>query len=655
MTSRNLVEEWSDDDIKEVGTRSDDDIVEVGDPNFKKSKLSKVPQVKIQKIKMPEEAFNDLPIGSLTEVVNGLAKFLKLGTSDDPESPIHHLKIWYMEKQAISGGVRAYHHEGIVSLFLQPDGIDIINENRHLFNFESVNFLTSFRGLKFDIVRRKIVCPSFGHTRQIQADSIEEASAQISINAPGFDIHSGFINVTAAEDGVVLMVTRYLGEDLICTHRRVDTRGSYTEWGRDFQTLYKEFGGPSHDYLFEEMKTSNLVYYFILSHKSVVQASKKPVGDGYLTYLGYKQIRETTQEVKQFTVKTYDQINLDDGTVKIITPGPEEVNRVYETVEIIEGSSTRDLSPEAKNILLNNFLTGSYFPQNSVTGRSLSFCPGGSLIIIKKMHDGSINPVFRVSSSSYRYHNFIQGDGQVMGRLQLFKNISRSKEYGEYEYMFTTLATPMVKSAETGELFPLFEAKNQVIFQYISDLWQNAVENGVEEGHVTFSFPEDLQDDSIPSPEDRVIKPKDMKTSEHIFINACLIYILTAPPSKQAEIIKAMGDILTEADFMEEYLMSRDSEDIHARVNNSPTKKDVEDWIISNPKYNSHVSWVKAGSVTKGVSNLISFLFSLKDQQLPFKTQMWVKKMRNFLKTNDNLHSITAVVKKKIAGPRTPL
>jgi hypothetical protein len=134
-----------------------------------------------------------------------------------------------------------------------------------------------------------VVTRGFGYTPTCVTDGNFEDQA-VFTDYDG-DTHSvDFLRTdtytTSVSEGCVLRVSKFEGEVLVTTNRRINIERS--RWGNSptFLQMYRDFGGPPFETLFEgDEKTSNTTYVFMVVHPDLSIAGRFDVGSGYLIFL----------------------------------------------------------------------------------------------------------------------------------------------------------------------------------------------------------------------------------------------------------------------------------------------------------------------------------------------------------------------------------
>ncbi len=152
------------------------------------------------------------------------------------------------------------------------------------------------RGIVIDTEAKAIICRSYGYTPTVMIDRItvqpgdgnihliDELSFEHAMNPARIHFKIGF-------EGTMINVFKHDGKVYRSTRKRLDA--SRSRWGNSdtFMDMYWSLGGPGNDDLFDpDSKYSPYCHTFIIVHPDVLVVSKDNIGDGYLVYLGPKQM-----------------------------------------------------------------------------------------------------------------------------------------------------------------------------------------------------------------------------------------------------------------------------------------------------------------------------------------------------------------------------
>jgi hypothetical protein len=152
--------------------------------------------------------------------------------------------------------------------------------------------LRQLRGTIVD-VNSGIVCSSFGYTPTIISDQIKPDTdgnwkcTDTDGHSHNLSIHNSFFQ--CLYEGCLMRVWKHNGKVYHSTHRRL--MADHSRWGNseDFTTLYRKYGGPEDDELFDpEKRYSSLCHFFLIVDRHLMMSSKLPLGEseGFMLYFG---------------------------------------------------------------------------------------------------------------------------------------------------------------------------------------------------------------------------------------------------------------------------------------------------------------------------------------------------------------------------------
>ena len=94
------------------------------------------------------------------------------------------------------------------------------------------------------------------------------------------------VKITPAFDGFVLRVFKHNGVVYHSTYKSLHASRSHKETDDSFLELYRKYGGPSDNFLFDEEAFSPYVYVFLVVAPSMVIATSQYLKTGYVVWLG---------------------------------------------------------------------------------------------------------------------------------------------------------------------------------------------------------------------------------------------------------------------------------------------------------------------------------------------------------------------------------
>jgi hypothetical protein len=278
------------------------------------------------------------------------------------------------------------------------------------------------RGIVVDTKAKTIVARSYGYTPTIVSDQvliqpgdgnihlIDQLGLEHTVDPARSLFKVGF-------EGTLINVFKHDGIVYRSTRKRLDP--SRSRWGnsKTFMEMYWSLGGPSDEVLFDPAsKYSPYCHVFIVVHPDVLVVSKDNIGDGYLVYLGPKQMwsleydycpyKQLQASGSLFSGVTQEQFDQDPR------PNAGWIDRdlhVPETVEDMGASETNvghaiysphNLSIEAANKHLQFGFYKSFQGADKLDRRML---PGEFVIIHQLDETGATTGLLRVESTAYSW------------------------------------------------------------------------------------------------------------------------------------------------------------------------------------------------------------------------------------------------------------
>jgi len=182
-------------------------------------------------------------------------------------------------------------------LKLDPNGPwDIVSETEtglsmvHHKNDCDMDIYGALRGVVVDMNKGNVVCYSYPHSPKFVTShlKLENGKVKLSDNIV-LDIEK--IKIKPGFEGPLIHVFKHGGKVYRSTRKRFDP--SKSRWGnsKTFEEIYWELQGPSDEVLFDSDKDySPYCHTFIMVHPDMLVCTKYNIGDGYLVYLGPKQM-----------------------------------------------------------------------------------------------------------------------------------------------------------------------------------------------------------------------------------------------------------------------------------------------------------------------------------------------------------------------------
>lgn len=281
------------------------------------------------------------------------------------------------------------------------------------------------RGIVVDTVAETIVCRSYGYTPTIVTERvtiqegdgnvhlIDELGLEHTVNPARSLFKIGF-------EGTMINVFKHDGVVYRATRKRLDA--SRSRWGnsKTFMDMYWSLGGPSDDVLFDpDSKYSPYCHTFIIVHPDVLVVSKDNIGDGYLVYLGpkqmwstdynacpYKQVHKDGSFFEGVTQEEFDtDPRPDAGWIDDAVHVPQTVSNMMDNVSYAQGHAIfapPNLSFEEVNKHLRFGFYNGFEGWDKLDERML---PGEFVIIHNLDENGATTGMLRVESPAYSWRS----------------------------------------------------------------------------------------------------------------------------------------------------------------------------------------------------------------------------------------------------------
>lgn len=304
------------------------------------------------------------------------------------------------------------------------------------------------RGIVVDTRSESIVCQSYGHMPTVVSNEIGPLGAtMIDDNGTSHIITDPTFKI--GYEGTMINVFKHDGIVYYATRKRLDS--SKSRWGSSntFLNLYQSLNGPTDEDLFDPFSDySPYCHSFIIVHPDLLVASKDDVGDGFLVYLGYKQVFDT-----DYRMCPYKQVN-EKGDLYISQEEFDNDKRVNagwidSTLHLpnIVGKTIfpKDLTLEEAN---KHLMFGFYDPSDMMSDKRM--LPGEFVIVQMK------NVTLRVESIAYHWRSTMRDNNPNL-RHRFFQ--------------LTNDCRIAIDGAATNDKYPLFTPydTNSIKQQLIED------------------------------------------------------------------------------------------------------------------------------------------------------------------------------------------
>lgn len=307
------------------------------------------------------------------------------------------------------------------------------------------------RGIVVDTEAKTIVSKSYGYAPTVRSDELVIGEdGYINLTDENGDKHVVdplHTNFKLGFEGTLISVFKHNGKVYRVTRKRLDA--SRSRWGssKTFTEMYWDLGGPSdYDLFSEESDYSPYCHNFIIVHPDVLVVSKENVGNGYLVYMGPKQL--WTMDYKNCPYKQVQH----DGTLFWNTDQEEfdsdprpNAGWIDETLYLPTVSSVRcegtiyhppNLDLESSN----HHLTFGFYPGfegfDSLDRRTL---PGEFIILDLLDSKGETAQMLRVESTAYTWRSSIRDNNPNLLN-QFYRLVSGSyiTDQNKYNRLYPT-------------------------------------------------------------------------------------------------------------------------------------------------------------------------------------------------------------------------
>lgn len=283
----------------------------------------------------------------------------------------------------------------------------------------NLNEYGQIRGIVVDTAAETVVCRSYGYTPTVITNELLEVNGKIPLTdelGTSHDLDPNLMSIKTGFEGTIINIFKHDGVVYRATRKRLDS--SRSRWGasRTFMDMYWSLGGPSDETLFDsDSKYSPYCHTFIIVHPEVLIVSKDNVGEGYLVYLGPKQMWST-----DYKECPYKQTNK-DGSLMVSESEFNEDQRVNagwidSTLHVpatVSNMDSNQTTETGKTIFSPNNLTlqeankhltfGFYNEFDGWDKLDVRMLPGEFVIVHQLDEEGTSIGMFRVESQAYNW------------------------------------------------------------------------------------------------------------------------------------------------------------------------------------------------------------------------------------------------------------
>ena len=321
----------------------------------------------------------------------------------------------------------------------------------------NLNKYGDLRGIVVDTKAGTIVCRSFGFTPSVTASSLvigaDSKYHLIDVYGHKHDIDSGKIKIKLGFEGTIMRVFKHNGNVYMSTHRRLRTGKS--RWGNSipFTQMYEKLGGPQPEKLFDpNKKYSPYCHIFLMVHPDVLNVTKADVGNGYLVYLGPKQVWSNAYPESETDLN----LTVPDSSARV--PSPAETPMTITPLDLTLDQANRHLR-----------YGWTAFDDSRLDIRSRT----GEFIILYVMDDDDqINRLIRVQSPAYEWRLGVRdNDPNLLHRFYALLNpsyIQTNTARGLEEYV---AKFPIVQQMSKDRLSQLVNERPVLFIPLAPSVW----------------------------------------------------------------------------------------------------------------------------------------------------------------------------------------
>lgn len=176
---------------------------------------------------------------------------------------------------------------------------DDVKDDLYIFNCKKDGDYANYghiRGIVYDSVNNIVASRAhrFVPTVSLPTSSIPVTNPVIHLQDDSGKYHTVNLNLSRIEmgiEGTVINAFYWNGNFYASTHRNLDPVRAHWGSSPSFRDIYDTCGGSSGTQLFDmdNKRYGRYTYHFALVHPDLVYASKIPVGEGFVVYLGYTE------------------------------------------------------------------------------------------------------------------------------------------------------------------------------------------------------------------------------------------------------------------------------------------------------------------------------------------------------------------------------
>lgn len=424
------------------------------------------------------------------------------------------------------------------------DAWDIIDSDPdnslYLINYNNRADLSRYgqlSGVVVDVDKKTIVCRSDGYCPTAVKDVIDlNPDNKIHIIDNFGEEHvfdQETIRIKIAYEGQTVRVFKHNGTVYYSTNKNLNLSKKYWQY-------YNDLNGPLGDDLFDVNSLySPYCHIFIMVHPELINVTKGDIGDGYLVYLGPKQLWSYDNE------SPYNESQID----KNLRVPPTVTSLVSYSND--KSSNNNGIIKDAGKILYsininldqaNHHLKfGFYDPNRWDNDQQLDqrTLPGESIIIYNINDLGQISTSLKVNSSSYQWRSEMRDNNHnIVNRF--YQLIDGSYIQAETDSGFERY----------HGIFPIFALPYKINYSNDQDI--NTLVEGVEDylyqnGPIVMWPPIDIS----------IEQQKNLVSNENLrLVNIWISYLMSVPLDLQNDVLPLYRNLIDQRDQAIDWLIN---------------------------------------------------------------------------------------------------
>lgn len=483
------------------------------------------------------------------------------------------------------------------------EGLYLVHYNQNA----NMNEFGHVRGIIIDINDEKVVCSSYGYTpgvivdELVTSDSNDNTSDDNSddsnneldnkndqvvqdTNGNNFILNFDELEFFIGHEGVIIRIFLFNKKVYYSSHRKIEIRNKRSRWGTSipFHQMLTDLNmvGERTFYPEESDLDSRRIHLIMISHPSVLHATKDIVGNGYLSYLGSIEMQSSDSsstpslEVNDNNDKFFNSdIFTDDLDIA------KKNQHLYRPKKI----SIEEVNDHLKYGFYKDYVQGL---KNGIEDDRLGF--GEYVVAFKKKREvGSPMECIRIQSSAYTWRLKLRDNG--LNPLRQFFILLNSS------HIDTTKSSNMV---EFKNKFPLLDKYDVASIQQL-----------LNDGRIIKSWTQNKVSDSY------------ILTQENRIYNIWACYLLASPFHLQREIAK-MYDFYVDnknklVDYIYNIYIEKKYSDLKDRNGNH--LQGIITSSINRTKRKLNNKWIKKDKYNEVIKNSIRISLEMKEESIVYR------------------------------------